>query len=138
MSGVNWTEEELAGLVIAQRKKRSKFNVDYSEPGKAARTVGGITFASKREAFHYRALKSAEQAGTICDLRLQPRYELQSAFVTTDGEKVRKIQYVADFSYHVGAQEFVVDVKGCETAVFKLKAKLFKFTHQQVRFEVWK
>ena len=54
-------------------RRPTKYNVDTSRIGKAARTVDGITFASKAEARRYQVLKARELAGEIRDLELQPR-----------------------------------------------------------------
>ena len=39
------------------------------------------------------------QAGKIRDLKLQPQYTLQESTLPPEGERVRAIKYVADFSY---------------------------------------
>jgi len=88
--------------------------------------VDGIAFASVAEARRYQELKLLLQAGEISVLRLQPRYLLQEAF-KCEGKKIRKIEYVADFEYfdHATKRVIIEDVKGAETAIFKIKHKLF-------------
>lgn len=88
--------------------------------------VEGITFDSKKEASRYIELKQAVKQGIIKDLVLQPRFELQESF-KLKGKTIRKIEYVADFSYtDVKNGNIVVeDVKGIKTDVFKIKEKLF-------------
>ena len=86
------------------------------------RTVAdGITFVSMAEANRYRELKLLQAHGAIRNLELQPVFPLIVA-----GAKVGK--YSADFRYEradKGAWVSVTeDVKGFETAVFRLKAKL--------------
>ncbi len=97
-------------------------------------TVDGIVFDSKKEATRYGQLKLLERAGKISDLKIQPRYLLQESFKTPvidqNGVKIkdktiRKIEYVADFEFKMGEVVVVEDVKGFQTAIFKLKLKLF-------------
>ena len=88
-------------------------------------SVDGITFDSKAEARRYQELKLLERGGVIRNLELQPKYELMPAFVDVTGKKQRAMHYVADFRYVDERGVTVVeDVKGVETAVFKLKRKL--------------
>ena len=84
--------------------------------------VDGITFASLAEANRYRQLKLLRAHGAIRNLELQPIFP-----IVVNGAKVGK--YSADFRYERagkgGAWTTVTeDVKGFETAVFRLKAKL--------------
>lgn len=97
----------------------------------ASRTVvNGIEFDSKAEAEYYIYLQEKLNRGEILNVKLQPRFELMSAF-EKDGKKYRAIEYVADFKIvHPNGKVEIVDVKGFETADFKIKRKLFekKFT----------
>lgn len=92
-------------------------------------TIGDVTFDSKREAQRYPVLLARAAAGEIHDLQLQPRFELQPAFKDVRGKTVRAIYYVADFQYVENGHIIVEDVKGMETAVFKLKRKLFLYRY---------
>ena len=95
----------------------------------ARRTLyDGIWFASKREAARYAELNLLERAGEISDLKLQPSFELQPAFVH-NGKRERAIRYVADFEYIEKGVRIVEDVKGVGTPVFKLKRKMMLFVH---------
>ena len=105
---------------------------------KEERTADGIVFASKREMDVYRTLKIAENVGMIRSLKLQPRYVVQPKMVLADGTKQRAIVYVLDFQFERGGKTVVVDVKGFETEVWKLKAKMFRARYPEVTFEVWK
>jgi hypothetical protein len=73
-----------------------------------------------------------ERGGRIKMLKQQPRLELQSGF-TFQGEKFRKIEYVADFSYFDNDTETwcIEDTKGFKTDVYKLKVKLLKFVMKE-------
>lgn len=87
--------------------------------------VQGIRFASHAEARRYQALRLLEQAGTIRQLKLQPRYPL---VFKGKHDLVHVGAYVADFWYLQvnGAVErpVIEDVKGVRTPVYKLKKKL--------------
>jgi hypothetical protein len=69
-----------------------------------------------------------EKGGRITHLKQQPRLELKEAF-PFQGEKIRKIEYVADFSYFdVDTKMWCIeDTKGFKTEIYKLKVKLLKF-----------
>ncbi len=95
--------------------------------GNTKTTVDGITFASKAEANRYCELKLLVRAGEITDLELQPRFNLYGMGHT------RVCFYRADFQYKEidgkGGPVLnlvVEDVKGVRTAIFSLKAKLFR------------
>lgn len=68
------------------------------------------------------------EAGLIKDIRLQHHFTLQEAFKTIDGEPVRKMEYVADFTYIDQQGNFIIeDVKSEATRkdkVYRLKKKL--------------
>jgi hypothetical protein len=88
--------------------------------------VDGITFDSLAEAKYYQYLSEMQDKGEISYLRLQPRFTLLEAF-EKDGKKYRPIEYVADFDvFYENGQNEVIDVKGFETADFKIKRKLFE------------
>lgn len=94
-------------------------------------TVDGITFASKREAFYYQYYKKLEQAKEIFYLHLQVPYIFR-----LDGKKIFK--YVADFEYtDKDGKKHVIDVKGVETPVFRLKKKLIE-AYYKIEIEIVK
>lgn len=97
-------------------------------------TVDNIEFDSIAEARRYELLKLMEQAGTISDLRLQPRFELQRGFTDNDGVKQRAISYVADFQYDEDGRRVVEDVKGTRTKEYLLKKKLFLYRYFDLTF----
>ena len=84
----------------------------------------GYTFDSKREDEYYVIIRASDEVKSVV---VHPRYELTPKYVSPDGVKRRAITYVADFlvTYHDGREE-VVDVKGVETDVFKIKRVLFE------------
>lgn len=97
--------------------RRNKFN-------NIKTVVDGIKFDSKAEAARWVELKLLEKAGAIKDLERQVECPLE-----VNGELV--CNYLADFEYYektpIGKWKLVVeDLKGYQTDVFKLKAKLFR------------
>lgn len=105
----------------------------YKKPSKykAIKTVvDGITFDSRKEGRRYRELRLLEKEGVIKDLCLQPHFLLQEAY-SKNGRAVRKIEYIADFSYYdLEKDKFVVeDVKGLKTDVYRLKKKIFEYKY---------
>ena len=115
--------------------KRSKYKAQKTKRGK-------LTFDSKKEAERYDALMLLQKAGEIRGLKLQVRYCLQEAYTTFEGDKVKSIDYIADFVYErrtapdsYGQRywlQVVEDVKGYKDPssaayrVFSMKAKLFR------------
>ena len=87
---------------------------------KAVKTVvDGITFASKREAYYYRLYSKMQEAGMIKNLKLQTSIPFK-----LNGEKV--FTYKPDFEYDDENGHHIVDVKGVETPLFRLKKKLIE------------
>lgn len=79
----------------------------------------GIIFDSQLECNYYRYLKEMK-----VEFELQPKFLLQEGF-KKNGKTHRKIEYIGDF--RIG--NTVIDVKGMETPVFKLKRKLFEYKY---------
>jgi hypothetical protein len=79
----------------------------------------GLKFASRAEAARYLVLADMAKRGEIRSLTLQQVYDLPA-----------NITYRADFSYlartDAGWVNVVEDVKGFETASFRLKKRLFE------------
>ena len=91
-------------------KRANKFNAMPT-------TVDGIRFASRREAKRYSQLKLLERAGTISNLELQPRYN-----INVNGEYIGF--YKADFRYFEDGCRVVEDTKGMKTPLYRWKKKL--------------
>lgn len=83
--------------------------------------IDGITFDSKKEARYYSDLKLLERAGEVTDVELQKPFA-----ITINGVLV--CTYRADFSFYDTREKRprVVDVKGMDTPVSKLKRKLVR------------
>lgn len=94
-------------------RKRAKY-------GNVRTVVGGLSFASKREANRFAELKLMERAGLVRDLQVQHRFKLE-----VNGQLI--CSYVADFTYRDPSDRLVTeDAKGVETDIFKLKRKLMR------------
>lgn len=112
----------------------SRFN-KYNVAPVEQRTVEGIVFASKLEANRYAQLKLLWSAGKIENLRLQPEFELQKKF-NYRGKNIPAIKYVADFEYIENGKRIIEEVKGIETAVFKLKMRMFKYKYPELEVKI--
>lgn len=88
----------------------------------------GIRFDSKAEARRYGQLKLMRAGGEIFGLHIHPGFVLRDAFTDAEGRKHRRIKYVADFWYFdaMTNKTVIEDVKGVETAAFKIKRALFE------------
>lgn len=129
---LRWTEEQYLNYLNKKKpKKKNKYNNKKTE-------IDGITFDSKKEAEYYSMLKILKQAGEIKDFGLQPRYELQPKF-SKNGKTYRAITYIADFVIvNLDGTTEVVDVKGVETQVFKIKKKMFEYQYPDLSLKIVK
>ncbi len=98
--------------------------------------IDGYTFASEAEARRYGQLCLFVRAGEIRALKVHPKYLLQEAFTDAGGKRWSAINYVADFEYYENGQIVVEDVKGVETAVWRIKRKLFLKRHRMIELRV--
>lgn len=90
-------------------------------------TIDGVTFDSKAEGAYYQRLKLLKKSGEVLSFEMQKKYVLIDKFKNPKTNKtVRSMTYYPDFvvQYANGTTE-VIDVKGKQTQVFKIKAKLF-------------
>lgn len=92
----------------------------------------GYTFDSLKEHRRYLELKALERTGQIAALVVHPRYTLLDAYRRVDGKRVRAVTYEADFEYIEDGVTVTEDVKGVQTAVFKIKRKLFEWRYKRV------
>jgi hypothetical protein len=114
------TEEQYAEM-IARRGGRANRNATgkTSAPSKYRNQrceVDGFKFDSKREGEYYKELKLRVKAGEV-------RWFIRQAPFDLPGER----RYFADFlEVHADGSVHVVDVKGVETEVWKIKRDLFR------------
>lgn len=116
-------------------ERRSKYNAKPVE-------FDGIRFDSTAEYNRYRELVLLEKSGAIWGLTVHPRFELLPA-VKREGVRWRAVTYVGDFEYYDDNNPYppthvVEDVKGVETAVFRLKRRLFADVYPDIKFVVVK
>lgn len=129
------TREELARLGPAARKQIAQYmgEVKTGKYRNIKTRVDGIPFDSQKEARRFIELRSLQKAGRIRNLKLQPQFTLQESYVTPEGERVRALRYVADFSYERPTEpdqngyiywvKVVEDVKSQATRTDKYKIK---------------
>lgn len=86
------------------------------------------TFDSKYEYEEWCRLKLLERSGIISELQRQVSFDLIPTIKTTE-ETLRGIKYIADFVYVENGIFKVVDTKGFETDVYKLKKRLFIYRY---------
>lgn len=111
---------------MAKKKKAptNKFNNKKVE-------VNGIKFDSKMEADYYLYILEMCEEGIVDEFELQPEFVLQEGF-TKRGLKFLPIKYKADFElWFADGTNYVVDIKGFETADFKIKKKMFEKRYPQ-------
>lgn len=108
------TIDELARLGPAARKQIAQYmgEVKTGKYRNVRTMVDGIPFDSQKEARRFIELRSLLQAGKIRKLKLQPQFTLQESYVTPEGERVRALRYVADFSYEVAVHTAAQDGEG--------------------------
>lgn len=118
MSGMRWTEEQLAA-----HQRRQPLTAG-SKFGNKRTEVNGRKFDSKLEASRWQELEQQQALGVIEDLRGQVPFPLM-----VNGEMVGS--YVADAVYRVKQtqQRIVEDSKGRETDLFRWKAKHFRIQY---------
>lgn len=105
-----------------------------SKYGARKTSVDGISFDSQAEANYYCKLKILLQKGEIDGFCRQAR------FLVTDGKDGEKgTEYVTDFIiFHRDGTYRIVDVKGVQTPVFKLKIKCMKEKYPNLKVELEK
>ena len=107
--------EWINNKTIHKQKKRNKYNAVKTK-------VDGITFDSKAEADYYAELKLRLRAGEITGYCRQPQFVLDAGTV-----------YRADFVvFYPDGHAEVIDVKGMETDVFRLKMAMMKTHYPEI------
>ena len=100
----------------------------YNVSPKDQRTADDIVFDSKFEMKAYELLKSLLGKQYF---DLSPKYELQPKFRDESGKAIRAIMYIGDFLINYKGKEYIIDTKGMETPVFKMKEKMFKYIYKK-------
>ncbi|MGG1344140.1 DUF1064 domain-containing protein [Bacillus toyonensis] len=95
--------------------------------------LDGHVFDSKAEGDYYLGLKVRQAAGEITSFELQPRFNLQPAFIK-NGKKFVAITYSADFMVYLPNGDVeVVDIKGMVTETFAVKRKMFEYKYPHLQ-----
>ena len=117
-------------MIRLTKKEAAKLGLGAKENkyGNERTTIDGIIFDSKAEAERYGELVLLQRAGIIRSLTTHPPFEL-----------IPRVKYEADFAYidELG-RSVVEDVKGAETAVFRLKKRLFEHFYPELELRVLK
>ena len=125
--------KKLDKIALAKRQElgtasESNRTDNKSKYGNKRCTVNGVAFDSKKEMYRYLELKGMQDAGLITELKLQHHFTLSEAFRTAGGETVRRVEYIADFTYFDSEGKFTVeDVKSEATRknpVYSIKKRL--------------
>ena len=117
--------------------RRNKYN------SRQITAIDGSRFDSQREYWRWCQLLVYLRAGKIQDLKRQVKFELIPAQYETferysktgrrlkDGSRCKEkaVSYVADFTYRIGEELVVEDVKGVRTETYILKRKLMLYIH---------
>lgn len=90
----------------------------------------GHTHDSGMEAKRCNDLHALENAGSISLLQQQPEFP-----VVVNGKKI--CVYKGDFSYFVGDERVIVDVKGVVTPIFSLKKKLVEALYPGIKITLY-
>lgn len=86
----------------------------------------GHKFDSKGEYGHWLKLKAREERGQISDLKVHQVYELRAYPFCAQGNPIKVGKIIPDFDYIENGKQVTADFKGMVTAVWRLRAKLFK------------
>ncbi|MGF9893292.1 DUF1064 domain-containing protein [Priestia megaterium] len=117
------------------RRNRSKYNNKKTK-------IGNVIFDSIAEAEYYKLLRNQKEdpLHPLLDFELQPEFLLIPSYKRLgDGKDnktktIRKTSYKADFRAIYNGYEEVLDVKGVETDVFKIKRKLLEYKYPEINF----
>jgi len=117
---------------LNQQNRKPKANKYGNKPTESHR----IKFDSKKEANRYNELIELQNLSQIEDLRLQVHFTLQEQFKTAEGETVRAVTYIADFTYYQDGEYIVEDVKSEATRMdktYRLKKRLMAGKGYKIR-----
>ena len=108
-------------------KRRNKYNNVKIE-------IDGVKFDSKAEYKRFTELSLFQKVGKISELKKQVKFE----FKDNNGNNIRAIHYIADFTYSEGGKFIVEDLKSKATAkdkVYILKKKMFLYKYPEYDFK---
>lgn len=138
--GVRYTKKSLRALVSTPRKlgkQRKQTQERGAKYGNEIVMAHGHRFDSRAEYDHFQQLQILERCGEISHLIPHPKaYTLQPAFTDQHGVRHRAITYTPDFAFTEAGRDVVVDVKGKETEVFRIKAKMFRYHYPDIELRL--
>ena len=99
-------------------------------------TINDMVFDSIMESKFYLYLMELQDSSDIKSFERQKTIVLQESFKhKISGKTIRPITYIADFVVvDKDGDTTVVDIKGTETDVFKLKKKMFMYKYPNIAF----
>jgi hypothetical protein len=99
----------------------------------------GDVFDSQTEYEWWKMLLKKQEQGLISELKRQVPFLLQEAFKTKDGKSIRKMEYIADFTYLENGELHIVDSKGaiaCIEETFKIKWKIMRYKYPDYNYHI--
>jgi hypothetical protein len=88
--------------------------------------IDGVRCDSRMEGEYLSELQQLKREGAIMDIECHPSFDLQSG-----------ITYIADFKITFSdGKKVIVDVKGFETAAFRMKSKMFKSNYPDLELRI--
>lgn len=126
---IELNEYKLKGIIDSFELPTYNTHAIKSKMGNKKLYIDNILFDSIVESRFYLMLKIYKLKGMIKSYELQKKYVLQPKFIK-NGKTIREISYIADFviiNKDNGVN--VIDIKGLETDVFKIKHKLFEYVY---------
>lgn len=130
---IRWSKEDLELYLKRFDKNNKDIILNPYKPKKSKYNnkrikLDGHLFDSKKEADYYCELKLRLSAGDIRGFCIQPKFILTADII-----------YIADFIvFENDGNVRIVDVKGIETDVFKLKKRLFEEKFEYLELEIIK
>lgn len=112
--------------------KRAKTAQNRSKYNNEKVVAKGVKYDSRKEAKRAFDLELKQRKGEVSELKRQVKFVLQENFKipskkTKQGfETIKEIAYIADFTYFMGGQFYIEDVKGYKTPEYKIKAKMLR------------
>lgn len=101
-------------------------------------TINNIVFDSLNESRFYLKILEEKKNGLIKSFELQKPFLIVPPY-EKNGKKIRKAEYLADFviTYKNG-QTLVIDIKGVETDLFKIKKKFIEYLYPEITIQCYK
>ena len=118
-------------LPVAGETTRSKFHAYKVK-------IDNISFDSINESRFYLVCLDKLNKKEIRAFELQKKFTLIPSY-KKDGKTIRETCYIADFVLLMADNSVrVIDIKGIETDVFKIKHKLFEFVYKNLKLECFR